>query len=154
MLFSLQRVGLQCSVGFFSSYHKFEQGDFSLQYHSPGCLPRSLSFAKQACWSGLRSREVDQAPMLLVFLFSQAGVIISPMSEFVRSKIISLRQVASGKCTAALIVAQHPLCSPGHLNIGFFFMIFVGIQEFSSRLTTFSRNRSSQVQLNWAQFYH
>ena len=51
---------------------------------------------------------------------------------------------ASGKwtwtmLTAALIVARHPLYPLGHLNEGFsFFMIFLWVHEYSSRLTTFS----------------
>ena len=63
------------------------------------------------------------------------------------SKSISFTKVASRKWTqtrrtAALIVARHPFYPLGHLNEGFSFLwFFVGVHEFSSRLTTFSSCR-------------
>ena len=41
--------------------------------------------------NGLRSRELGQAPMLLGFLFSQAGIIISHASVFVLRESIFLK---------------------------------------------------------------
>ena len=93
--FSLSGSAVQCSVGLFVCLFVCNRGD-TIQYHG-----------------GLRSRELCQARMLLVFLTPKQTLSSHPSQCF---------------CTSLKLL---------------FFMIFAGVHELSSRLTTFSSCRGS-----------